>query len=84
MQTPDTSIARTVAANPLSYCHTPALFQIAWNALLIERNCRFRPENIGPAHHRIETTDLSDRVKSRAAMLGQTRPAALICPGART
>ncbi|MGR3599169.1 MAG: hypothetical protein ACU0FH_02010 [Heliomarina sp.] len=87
MHHPDTSLARTVAANPLSYCHTPALFQIAWNALLIERNRRFRPENIGPARHRIEPAgicSLSERIQTRAAELGRTGPVALICPGARS
>lgn len=87
MQHPDTSIARTVAANPLNYCHTPALFQIAWNALLIERNSRLRTENIGPARHRIEpdgACNLSARIQARAAELGRTGPVALICPGARS
>ncbi|MBL3704595.1 hypothetical protein GI582_18010 [Sulfitobacter sp. BDSS02] len=87
MHHPDTSLARTVAANPLSYCHTPTLFQIAWNALLIERNRQLRTEHIGPARHLIEPTgtcSLSARIQARATELGRTGPVALICPGARS
>lgn len=73
---------RDVIAHPEPHATTPGVDLVARELEIAARCPTFRPDRIGPALHQITGEPILDRIRARAAEIGRTRPAPLICPGA--